>query len=73
MKAMNKPDKVEIVKIPLFQNSDEFLREEIKKDVDRTYQEMEFFQDENILKLLSNVLFVWCKKNPEVSYKQGMN
>ena len=23
--------------------------------------------------MLSNVLFVWCKKNPEVSYKQGMN
>ena len=34
---------------------------------------MEFFQNESILKLLSVVLFVWCKRNPEVSYKQGMN
>lgn len=34
---------------------------------------MNFFQDESIIRLLSNVLFVWCKRNPEVSYKQGMN
>lgn len=39
----------------------------------RTYQELEFFQDAGVLKLLSNVLFVWCKANPDVSYKQGMN
>lgn len=23
--------------------------------------------------MLSTILFVWCKRNPEVSYKQGMN
>lgn len=34
---------------------------------------MTFFQDPEILKLLSNVLFVWCKINPDISYKQGMN
>jgi TBC1 domain family protein 5 len=34
---------------------------------------MEFFQEESILKLLTNVLFVWCKLNPDTSYKQGMN
>lgn len=39
----------------------------------RTYQELEFFQDASVLKLLNNVLFVWCKANPDVSYKQGMN
>jgi hypothetical protein len=34
---------------------------------------MEFFQDAAILKLLTSVLFVWCKLNPDTSYKQGMN
>jgi len=22
---------------------------------------------------LSSILFIWCKRNPDVSYKQGMN
>ena len=34
---------------------------------------MKFFQDADVLKLLSNVLFVWSKNNSEISYKQGMN
>lgn len=32
---------------------------------------MHFFQEECILKLLSTILLVWCKKN--VAYQQGMN
>ena len=55
------------------QVSDAFLQEEIKKDVDRTYQELSFFQDPPVLKLLSSVLFLWCKFNPEISYRQGTN
>lgn len=34
---------------------------------------MKFFQDKAILKLLDTILFVWCRRNPDVSYKQGMN
>jgi TBC1 domain family protein 5 len=34
---------------------------------------MNFFQDTNILKLLTSVLFIWCKINADVSYKQGIN
>ena len=34
---------------------------------------MEFFQNEKVLKLLTNVLFVWCKRNADISYQQGMN
>jgi TBC1 domain family member 5 len=34
---------------------------------------MSFFLDPEILKLLSDVLFVWCKTYPDISYKQGMN
>jgi len=34
---------------------------------------MRFFQEKAISKLLNTVLFVWCRRNPDVSYKQGMN
>ena len=34
---------------------------------------MSFFLDPEILKLLTDVLFVWCKTYPDISYKQGMN
>lgn len=34
---------------------------------------MNFFQDKAIAKLLNLLLFVWCRRNPDVSYKQGMN
>lgn len=34
---------------------------------------MDFFRDASILKLLSNVLFVWSKINSDISYKQGIN
>jgi TBC1 domain family member 5 len=34
---------------------------------------MEFFQHKEVAKLLNTILFVWCKLNPDVSYKQGMN
>ena len=23
--------------------------------------------------MLTNILFVWCKQNPDLSYRQGMN
>ncbi len=55
------------------QETDSFLNEEIRKDVGRTYQELPFFQNTAVLRLLTEVLFVWCKINPEISYKQGMN
>jgi hypothetical protein len=34
---------------------------------------MKFFLEKPILKLLDLLLFVWCRRNHEVSYKQGMN
>jgi TBC1 domain family protein 5 len=52
---------------------DNELRNTIKQDVDRTYQDRDFFLSKKIKDLLSNVLFVWSKLNPTVSYRQGMN
>ena len=65
MMKMAKPEKKETEQYS--------LSEEIKKDVDRTYQEMAFFQDKDILKLLFDILYVWCKIYFDGEYKQGMN
>jgi TBC1 domain family protein 5 len=72
----------EVVDDPLSKNSnnpwnsffeDNELKTTIKQDVDRTYQDKDFFLSKKIKDLLLNVLFVWSKLNPTVSYRQGMN
>ena len=55
------------------ETDDAFLREEILKDVQRTYQEKEFFTSNYVSELLSKVLFIWAKENPDISYVQGVN
>jgi TBC1 domain family protein 5 len=45
---------------------------EIKLDIDRTYQDMAFFKDANVQKSLINVLFVFGK-TMNIPYRQGMN
>jgi TBC1 domain family protein 5 len=49
------------------------LRKQIKIDVERTFQEREFFKNLRIKKELNNILFTWSKNNAHISYKQGMN
>ncbi|KAI8925282.1 rab-GTPase-TBC domain-containing protein [Entophlyctis helioformis] len=49
------------------------LRKVIMQDVERTFPDQERFRDEAIQTLLCNVLFVWCKMNPDISYRQGMH
>jgi len=38
MKMVAKPEKKEVVRFTLSQQTDDFLKSEIKKDVERTYQ-----------------------------------
>ena len=45
----------------------------IKVDVDRTYQENEIFQKEEIKKKLIYVLYVYAKEHPKYGYRQGMS
>lgn len=45
----------------------------IKVDVERTYQENEIFQKEEIKKKLIYVLYVYAKEYPKYGYRQGMN
>ena len=52
---------------------DNELRRIINLDIARTYQSINLFSQEFIKKLLLNILFIWCKENDDVSYRQGMN
>ena len=49
------------------------LRRIINLDIVRTYQNINLFSQDNIKKLLLNILFIWSRENEEVSYRQGMN
>ena len=45
----------------------------INIDLDRTYQEIDLFLQNKTRNILANVLYIWAKENPEVSYRQGMH
>ena len=45
----------------------------IKLDVDRTFQELDLFHNEKIKELLTRILYINSKENPDPSYCQGMN
>lgn len=53
--------------------NDEQLLDIINKDVDRTFPDIEYFRSEAVQKSLTNILFIYSKLNPDVSYKQGMH
>ena len=52
---------------------DNDLKSLINKDLDRTNQEIDLFLQNKIRNILANVLYIWAKENPDVSYRQGMN
>uniref|UniRef100_A0A2C9L1G2 Rab-GAP TBC domain-containing protein n=1 Tax=Biomphalaria glabrata TaxID=6526 RepID=A0A2C9L1G2_BIOGL len=62
---------------------DNELRLTIKQDVIRTtfgkhtwkecYPKIEFFQSNQLRNLMVNILFIFAKENPELSYRQGMH
>jgi hypothetical protein len=49
------------------------MKDLIKLDLSRTYQELKLFHDEKIVTMLSNILFIWSQENIDLGYKQGMN
>ncbi|KAM4881683.1 TBC1 domain family member 5 isoform 2-T7 [Thomomys bottae] len=52
---------------------DKELRSMIEQDVRRTFPEMQFFQQENVRKILTDVLFCYARENEQLLYKQGMH
>lgn len=51
----------------------EELENEIQLDLSRTYPDVEFFQRKKTQTEMKNILFVYAKSHPEVSYRQGMH
>jgi hypothetical protein len=49
------------------------LQKTIKQDVERTFPDIEFFRNDNIQNILCNILFIYCKLNKDISYRQGMH
>ncbi|KAF2718256.1 RabGAP/TBC [Polychaeton citri CBS 116435] len=54
-------------------HADGELRAEILQDVERCMQEMSYFQQPETQRILLDVLFIFCKLNPDVGYRQGMH
>lgn len=52
---------------------DQELRQQIKLDTARAFQEMEFFHNQTILELLEDILFLFCKAHPSYGYPQGLH
>jgi TBC1 domain family protein 5 len=52
---------------------DEELRQEIAQDIQRCMQENPFFRRDDVQKSLLEILFVYCKLNADVSYRQGFH
>ncbi|KAK4636005.1 TBC1 domain family member 5 [Fulvia fulva] len=54
-------------------HKDEELRAEILQDVERCMPESAYFRQLETQRTLTDILFVFCKLNPDVSYRQGMH
>ncbi|KAI9350929.1 rab-GTPase-TBC domain-containing protein [Obelidium mucronatum] len=54
-----------------FQDSE--LQKTIRQDVERTMPEQSHFRDASVQEMMTNILFIWCKLNPSISYRQGMH
>ncbi|XP_069814800.1 TBC1 domain family member 5 [Dendropsophus ebraccatus] len=52
---------------------DKELRAMIEQDVKRTFPEMQFFQQEDVRSILTDVLFCYARENEHLLYKQGMH
>ncbi|CAG8478943.1 12154_t:CDS:2 [Ambispora gerdemannii] len=49
------------------------LRKIIRQDVERTFPDKEYFRSYTCQTRLLDILFIYCKMNQDVSYRQGMH
>ncbi|XP_059494254.1 TBC1 domain family member 5 isoform X3 [Stegostoma tigrinum] len=52
---------------------DKELRAMIHQDVTRTFPEMQYFQQESVRQILTDILFCYARENEQLLYKQGMH
>ncbi|KAF2224269.1 rab-GTPase-TBC domain-containing protein [Elsinoe ampelina] len=82
LRAIDHPDEVEGGEDPLSEDTsspwstirqDEEMRVEIMQDVDRCMPDNTYFRLERTHAVMLDVLFIFCKLNPDVGYRQGMH
>ncbi|KAI9692416.1 MAG: hypothetical protein M1822_006647 [Bathelium mastoideum] len=82
LRSIEHPDELETAIDPLSESEespwtalrqDEALRAEILQDVDRCMPENLYFRQPTTQNMLLDILFVFSKLNPDVSYRQGMH
>ncbi|KAF2433086.1 RabGAP/TBC [Tothia fuscella] len=82
LRAIEHPDEVSTSADPLSTDdespwtalrADEALRAEIYQDVQRCMPENIYFRQPETQQMMLDVLFVYCKLNPDVGYRQGMH
>ncbi|RKO94055.1 hypothetical protein BDK51DRAFT_32771 [Blyttiomyces helicus] len=67
-------DSVSVVSSPWTQYfKDTELQKIIRQDVERTFPDQPIFRTPAVQNTMTEILFVWCKLNPDVSYRQGMH
>ncbi|KAG0052773.1 TBC1 domain, member 5 [Gryganskiella cystojenkinii] len=52
---------------------DSELRKIIQQDVERTFPDNDYFRSEKVQEQMGDILFIYCKINHDVSYRQGMH
>jgi len=52
---------------------DEKLKKMIVQDIDRTYPEYIYFKQQWVKDMMLDILFIYSKENPVISYRQGMH
>ncbi|XP_066571790.1 TBC1 domain family member 5 isoform X2 [Amia ocellicauda] len=52
---------------------DKELRGMIQQDVMRTFPEMQYFQQDDVRNMLTDILFCYARENEQLLYKQGMH
>ncbi|KAI8886319.1 RabGAP/TBC [Backusella circina FSU 941] len=53
--------------------ADSEIRKVIRQDVERTFPDVDFFRQTDVQQCLTDILFIYCKLNRDVSYRQGMH
>ncbi|KAL9094489.1 MAG: hypothetical protein Q9165_003339 [Trypethelium subeluteriae] len=82
LRSIEHPDELESSIDPLTESEespwaalrqDEALRAEILQDVDRCMPENLYFRQPTTQNMLLDILFIFSKLNPDISYRQGMH
>ncbi|KAF2805156.1 RabGAP/TBC [Mytilinidion resinicola] len=82
LRAIEHPNEIESAVDPLSEHEespwvalrkDETLRAEIFQDVERCMPDNMYFRQPSTQNMMLDIIFIFCKLNPDVGYRQGMH